>query len=351
TTYAKLEASTSNPPTFLSYLTSRYRPDGPHATVDRVRLKAILFLSTSNKYDVEDAKRELEELERNGSTGLTLERIVVYGKLKLDRIALSLLVNVLRDVSSAETYALHPGEPLLPGEMSEAAMLLQVPLKRARTRGGGVGGGTTTGPLAVGGAGPKSREDDARRRRETLARTLVEMCFAGPGLGRPGEDEGRAAVATDGSERDNDEDEQTRVRRDKVAKVLETQAINLDPLEVLSLVPDSFPLDVLSPFIGRSLRRSVHASMEGSVLKHLASGQNLAVSQRWFERQARVPPVVERGDRSTRNPRVREKAHGKKEEEEEEEEEKELEGGEKPVIEVVPTGAISFEDAVELDLR
>lgn len=81
TAFAQLESSTSSPPTFLSFLTSRYSPESHFALLDRVRLKAILFLSTSSKYDVQDAKRELEELEMRGLRGLTLERIIVYGKV------------------------------------------------------------------------------------------------------------------------------------------------------------------------------------------------------------------------------------------------------------------------------
>lgn len=84
--YASLAASTSSPPTLLSFLTSRYSAEGPHALLDRVRLKAILFLNTSAKYDVPSAKTDLEEIEVKGMRGLTLERVIVYGKVRFPQL-------------------------------------------------------------------------------------------------------------------------------------------------------------------------------------------------------------------------------------------------------------------------
>lgn len=80
--YAELTASTSAPPTFLHFLAARYSPDAPRALLNRIRLKALLFLNSSTKYDPEDAKKELEAMEMRGLRGLTLERAVVYGKVR-----------------------------------------------------------------------------------------------------------------------------------------------------------------------------------------------------------------------------------------------------------------------------
>ena len=75
------------PPSFLAYLTSRYSEDSELALFDRVRLKTILFLRTSTKYDVAQIKRVLDEMEMTGLRGLTLERAIVYGKVSsADRI-------------------------------------------------------------------------------------------------------------------------------------------------------------------------------------------------------------------------------------------------------------------------
>ena len=79
---ALVDASPSPLPSFLSFLVSRYSVESAHAHFDRVRLKAILFLGTSSKYDVSGMKTDLEEMEMKGLRGLTLERAIVYGKVR-----------------------------------------------------------------------------------------------------------------------------------------------------------------------------------------------------------------------------------------------------------------------------
>ncbi|GAA5933539.1 uncharacterized protein JCM15063_001342 [Sporobolomyces koalae] len=248
TSYLELEASTLSPPTFLSFLTTRYSSESRFALLDRVRLKAILFLSHSTKYDVSDAKRELEDLEVKGARGLTLERTIVYGKLKLDRQALALLLHTLQDLSSAETYALQNGDPLVPTEVAIAASKLKLALKRTRRN---------QHSAAV-------REEGVGR-QQWLARMLVEMCLA----------------------------QASEVRLERIAKILDTQSMSLDTAEILTTIPDSFPLELVAPFVSRSVRRSLHTHHESSILKNLASGQNLAISERLFEVHHKFGPTVD----------------------------------------------------------
>ncbi|GAA5972182.1 hypothetical protein JCM11641_002531 [Rhodosporidiobolus odoratus] len=258
--YTALASSTSSPPAFLSFLTSRYDPSYPHALLDRVRLKAILFLGSSSKYDLQGAKQELEEMEMRGLRGLVLERVIVYGKLHLDRQALSLLLHTLHDLSSAETYSLQSGDPLCMSDVSTAASKLSLPFKRARKH-------RSTA---------KFEEED--RIKESLANLLVEMCLSATNLtasesGEPGE---------------------TRtVKEEQVARVLETQALHLETLDVLPLLPSSYPLPLLSTYLSRSLRRSLHAHQDASILKSLALAQTLAVSERVFEMQAKMGGTVQ----------------------------------------------------------
>lgn len=82
TAYAELRASTSSPPSFLGFLTSQYYLSSEHAMFDSVRLKAILFLRASSRYDVTSVKKDLEDMEKRGLRGLTLERAIVYGKVR-----------------------------------------------------------------------------------------------------------------------------------------------------------------------------------------------------------------------------------------------------------------------------
>ncbi|CEQ41527.1 SPOSA6832_03250, partial [Sporobolomyces salmonicolor] len=259
-----VSSSPSSPPSFLSFLTSHYDPNSPHAHLGRVRLKAILFLSGSSKYDVQGAKADLEEMEMKGLRGLTLERVIVYGKLRLDRQALALLLHTLHDLSSAESFALQSGDPLLPADVSWTASQLNLPFKRAR----------------------KAKREDDDRRKESLARLLVEMCLKRPASSgsfeqeEDGKDTGRSEAVT----------------WEQIARILETQAVHLDPVEVLPLLPDNYPLGLLSSFVARSLRRSLHARQEASLLKSLALCQNLVVSERMFELQAKLGGTVELGD-------------------------------------------------------
>ncbi|BGP09381.1 hypothetical protein JCM10049v2_005249 [Rhodotorula toruloides] len=262
--YASLVASTSNPPTFLAFLTSRYSVDSSRALLDRVRLKAALFLSASTKYDVQAAKHELEEMEVKGLKGLTLERAIVYGKLQLDRQALSLLINNLHDLASAEAYCLQSGDPLAQADVVAATVKLDLPFKRNRK------------------ALSAARREEEERRKQALAKLLVEMCLRRP---QPGSFVDETEKTGEGA-----------IPKERVARLLETQAVHLDTLEVLSLVPDDYPVQVLSRYLSRSLRRSLHVQQECSILKSLALGQNLVLQERAFELQARLGPTLEAKD-------------------------------------------------------
>ncbi|GAA6028594.1 hypothetical protein JCM8097_007301 [Rhodosporidiobolus ruineniae] len=311
--YISLTSSTSTPPTFLSFLTSRYSPSSPFAELDRVRLKALLFLGASSKYDVQGAKKELEEMEMRGERGLVLERVVVYGKLRLDRQALSLLLHTLHDLPSAETYSLQSGDPLLPSEVAAAASTLALPTATKKAR----------KALSAG------KREEEERRKEGLARLLVEMCLAEKPAGA---EEGREPKRVASEE--------------QVARLLETQALHLDTLEVLPLIPPTFPLHLLTPYLSRSLRRSLHSQQEANILKSLASAQNFAVSEAVYELQSRRGPVVDLTSRPSGGGGARE--GGEKGEKVVVVEKAAAEGdsvGEKA------TAAPALEEAVELDLR
>lgn len=124
-------------------------------------------------------------------------------QLKLDRQALSLLLNNLRDLSSAETYSLQSGDPLVPSDTTATADRLQLPFKRSRRHH----------------TSAAKREEEAKR-NESLARILVEMSLQSNGEG--------------GGEK-------------RVAKILDSQAMNLDTIEVSPLLPFPISLPSLTP--------------------------------------------------------------------------------------------------------
>ncbi|GAA6019435.1 hypothetical protein JCM8202_001808 [Rhodotorula sphaerocarpa] len=307
--YGELTASTSAPPSLLGFLVSRYSPDKPHALLDRVRLKALLFLSSSAKYDVEHAKTELEAMETKGLKGLTLMRAVVYGKLHLDRQALSLLLHVAGDVSSADAYCLQAGDPLSDSDISACTAKLGLPGKRR---------GRQHATTAA------KREAEDRRRRE-LAKMLVEMCVARPPSGS-------------GSDR-------SPLRDDQVARVVASQAVYLDAVELLGLLPAEFSLQPFAEPLSRLIRRSAHGQQESLILKSLAVGQNLAMQDRAFRAAASVPPTVQR----TGDTRPADEAKEEKPVVILERKETRQEGSEKGAA--VTSATLSLEDAVELDLR
>jgi hypothetical protein len=72
------------------------------------------------------------------------------------------------------------------------------------------------------------------------------------------------------------------------AALLNAQSVHLDVLDVrfslttlivqvLALVPPEWPLDVVSSFFQRSIRRQLHEKTSWQVLKAISAGQNLQV--------------------------------------------------------------------------
>lgn len=196
---------------------------------------------------------------------------------------MSLLLNNLHDLASAEAYCLQSGDPLAQADVVSATSKLDLPFKRTRK------------------ALSAARREEEDRRKQALAKLLVAMCLRRP-------QSGSFADETEKSD-------EGAVSKERVARLLETQAVHLDTLEVrtpelrptvprsqvhlqvLSLVPDDYPLHILSKYLSRSLRRSLHLQQERSILKSLALGQNLVFQERAFELQARLGPTVEaKGD-------------------------------------------------------
>lgn len=66
---------------------------------------------------------------------------------------------------------------------------------------------------------------------------------------------------------------------DRTARLLNSQAMNLEVLDVVAKLPPEWPLRVLSTFVSRSLRRTLHARHEGQIVKAISQGQNLAVAE------------------------------------------------------------------------
>lgn len=64
---------------------------------------------------------------------------------------------------------------------------------------------------------------------------------------------------------------------EQTARLLNSQAMNIDVLDVAELLPDGWKLASTSGFLVRSLRRQLHARHENMIVKSIAMGQNLKV--------------------------------------------------------------------------
>ncbi|KAI0641370.1 hypothetical protein C8Q79DRAFT_990403 [Trametes meyenii] len=221
---------------FISYFSST-TPDSEHK---RVRLKTILFLQGSTFYNPEAIRARLSPHAKI----LKLELAILEGKLGNHRSALSILVHDLNDATSAEAYCTLGGEV--------------VPAKTAQAIGERAGlqawAALVTPLAALGkqikpGATPMKRiktvDDEVKK---DLVMILLEVYMSG----------GEATA-------------------DRTAQLLNSQAMNLDVVDVISMIPPEWPLRVLSTFVTRSLRRTLHAHHEGQIVKAISQGQNLAV--------------------------------------------------------------------------
>lgn len=71
--------------------------------------------------------------------------------------------------------------------------------------------------------------------------------------------------------------------RARIAHLLNTQALHLDSVDVLSLVPSHWPLATLGSFLERSLRRQLHIRQEGQIVKAISLGQSLKAADRAWQ--------------------------------------------------------------------
>lgn len=67
-------------------------------------------------------------------------------------------------------------------------------------------------------------------------------------------------------------------------------------LQVLDLVPESWPIELLSGFLVSSLRRIMAERSEMTVAKSLSGAENLQVSARIIEKYEGIGPTVEAAD-------------------------------------------------------
>ncbi|CAE6389410.1 unnamed protein product [Rhizoctonia solani] len=218
--YAKLP-----PSPFLLYVANS---DAMPEVLD-VRIRLALFLQGSNLYNPRAIR---EKLQAPGiSETFAYERAIIDGKLSHHRKALTILVHEVHDSVSAEAYCALGG--------------VVIPPKVANLVGDRRGMQSHAWLASMGG---RRAAQVAEEKRRELLKTLMEVYTLG----------GEATAI-------------------QTAQLLNSQARNFDAVQVLEAIPDSWSLSVVSSFLERSLRRTIHDSREGMILKHISAGQNLTV--------------------------------------------------------------------------
>ncbi|KAJ7219323.1 hypothetical protein GGX14DRAFT_591509 [Mycena pura] len=215
---------------FFSYFAAM-TPDSPSKLV---RLKTMLFLQGSFLYDAELIR---ERLVPHSRRILSLELAIVNGKLGNHHAALSALVNDLHDSSSAEAYCTLGGD-VIPMKVAQA-VCTEAKLAMWVSSFAGKGRHKTV-----------EANDDGAMKRELL-KTLLQVYMT------------------------NEE-----ASAERAARLMNSQAMNLDVLDVIPMVPAEWPLRLMSSFMARSFRRTVHARQEGRIVKAISAGQNLDVRER-----------------------------------------------------------------------
>ncbi|RXW21849.1 hypothetical protein EST38_g3994 [Candolleomyces aberdarensis] len=245
----QLLSSTSS---FLSHFAST-TPDSPSK---RSRLRAILFLSGSQFYDPASVKVNIEKASRGKL--LALESAVLEGKLGNHKSALYILACELRDALSAEAYCSLGGD-VIPTKVAisiaEGAALrewIEVLFPGQPVK----GSSKVVPPQSL----EYSRSVDGKTKRDLL-KILLEVYLG----------------------------DESPISSERAAQLINSQAMNLDVLTVISMVPPSWPLPSLSSFLSRSFRRITHQKREGEIAKNISSGQNLEVKELTYE------PVREAG--------------------------------------------------------
>ncbi|OJA13344.1 hypothetical protein AZE42_05594 [Rhizopogon vesiculosus] len=226
---------------FITYFAST-TPDSPSK---HARLKALFALQALSGYNVEMVKSQI--VDKGFEKVLGLEVALLDGKMGMHRMALRALALTLRDPVSAETYARTGG--------------IVVPSKAVEACGMGEWAALFS---AKGGPGVLEREKSAEGKGE-LVRMLLEVYM------------------------EDGEPQQT-------ARLLNSQASNLDVADVIPLVPPDWPLSSLSSFLTHSFRRTLHAKHEGQIIKAICAGQNSEVFERSYLVFQEQGAIIEEAD-------------------------------------------------------
>ncbi|CAO1625052.1 unnamed protein product [Parajaminaea phylloscopi] len=231
------------------------------------RLKLIMLLQGSRVYDVE---RFLQRIE--GRELMAYEHAILLGKLGHHSQALRMLAITLRDASSAEAYCCQGGNVLSPWVAEQIISWTSALDLR---------------PYAVLlSRGVKSAEHTKSALKDSLLRSLLQVYMGSDLEGANGH-----ARMSDGELPD-----QT-LNVAATAHLLNTQALHMSALDILPLVPETWPLSTLQTFLSRNLRRESHLRHERSIQRATALGHSLErTEEAWSALRALGGVIQDEGD-------------------------------------------------------
>ncbi|UZJ55447.1 hypothetical protein CBS101457_004767 [Exobasidium rhododendri] len=210
------------------------------------RLKLIMLLQGSNLLDVESILRRVEEQPL-----LIFERAILLGKLQRDTDALELFAVKLRDTNSSEIYCNQNRFALSSVQLQSLAVDQKELILYANFY-----------------AKSLKRSATIKDKKVKLFKVLLQV-YLEKGVGN------EFQVAT--------------------SHLLNTQSLNLSPLEVLNFVSPLWSLSTLNTFLSRSLRKEMHKSNEGQIKRSVALAQNLEVSEILWAKRRGMGGVIEDG--------------------------------------------------------
>ncbi|KAF5391626.1 hypothetical protein D9757_002402 [Collybiopsis confluens] len=238
-------SSPSKPSPFISYFAST-TPDSPSK---RARLKLLLFLQNSALYDVAAVKEHILNslYVVSGNAGksvkkqkpiLSLEIAILESKQGNHQAVLECLIHGIGDGASAEAYC-----------TGGASGREVVPARLCRTIAETTEGLSTWRDVSI--AAGKSGTTEAGATNTVLLKMLLEVYMS--------------------------------------------ISAHLDVGDVIQMLPASWPLNLLSSFISRSFRRTLHTSHEGQILKMVALAENWDVKERTWPILRAEGCVIEEG--------------------------------------------------------
>ncbi|KAF9073468.1 hypothetical protein BDP27DRAFT_1445084 [Rhodocollybia butyracea] len=254
--------SSTTPLPFVSYFAST-TPDSPSK---RARIKTLLFLQTSGLYDASIIKEKILGVLATTSEGagsssgskakhkpliLGLELAILESKLGNHHAVLECLVRDVGDSASAEAYCTSGiDREVIPARIRRTITESTEGLNDWKDT-----------VIAVG----KTGTEQAGLTNDGLLKMLLEVLMV---------------VSDADKEASSGSRSELQPHQIQVSRLLDSQGVHLDVCDVIQTIPSSWPLNLLSSFVARSCRRTLHTTHEGQIVKMLTLAENWDVKER-----------------------------------------------------------------------